>query len=341
MQIDTSRDMEANLLNVQLLSRCRGALALLLTRQHYISHSGLQAGAGTRRSAQARVVPLPNTGTQVRRLPEAPNPMIFKDRPRLNTIYIVAGLILTMFILSGCATLSDNYRDPVDPWESYNRSMTRFNDKFDKYVGKPVARVYRNITPAPLDKGITNFFNNFYDITSAFNNLLQLKFEHAVSDIGRVVFNTTLGLFGFFDVASAMDFERHYEDFGQTLGYWGVSPGPYLVLPILGPSDVRDTGGLIVDALTNPVTYVEDNGVRNGLILLRGVDQRADLLGASKILQEAALDPYEFMRDAYLQKRLSDIYDGNPPMQDDEDFPEDDLFQDEDEPSVEDEAPKH
>ncbi|HIP53776.1 MAG TPA: VacJ family lipoprotein [Chromatiales bacterium] len=233
--------------------------------------------------------------------------------------------ILTAIMLSGCATISDEYRDPRDPWEAYNRAMTRFNDEFDKYIGKPVAKGYREITPAAVDKGITNFFNNLYDVTSALNNLLQLKPVRAVSDVGRVIFNSTFGLFGIFDVASGMDFPSYKEDFGQTLGYWGVSPGPYFVLPILGPSNVRDTVGLVGDAVTNPVSYVEDDSSRIGLILLRGIDQRADLLSATKVLEEAALDPYEFTRDAYLQKRLNDVYDGDPPVEEEDDFPEEDL----------------
>jgi len=214
--------------------------------------------------------------------------------------------------LAGCASI-DGYFDERDPAEGFNRTMYSFNDSLDRAIVKPLAKGYKAITPAPVDKGISNFFGNLADVGSAINNLLQFKLEHAASDVGRVLVNSTVGLLGFMDVASNMNMQKYGEDFGQTLGAWGSGPGPYIVLPLLGPSSGRDAIGIVVDWYTDPVTYVKGNSWRNGLVGLRLVDQRADLLGASRILEEAALDPYEFSRDAYLQKRRNDVYDGNPP----------------------------
>ncbi len=232
---------------------------------------------------------------------------------RLKRVLLV---FLGVSMLSACASVPDDYRDPRDPWESYNRGMHEFNSEFDKAIFKPVATGYRAITPEPVDKSITNFFNNMRDFTSAINNLLQFKLTRAASDVGRILFNSTLGLLGFIDVATNMDFPSYKEDFGQTLGYWGVDTGPYFVLPILGPSDVRDSIGLIPDWYTQPIAYLDDRYVRWALAIVYGIDKRADLLGASDVLEAAALDPYTFSRDAYLQKRRNDVYDGNPPLED-------------------------
>ena len=228
---------------------------------------------------------------------------------------IIKAILLLTAIgwLGGCATVPDEYRDPRDPWESYNRDMHQFNTAVDETFLQPIARGYQAITPDFLDAGITNFFNNMRDFTSAINNLLQLKLSRVVSDVGRILVNSTLGLLGFIDVASNLDIPSYKEDFGQTLGYWGVGPGPYFVLPILGPSTVRDAVAIIPDWYTQPVAYLDDKAWRWALAILYGVDKRADLLGASKVLEEAALDPYTFTRDAYLQKRRNDVYDGNPP----------------------------
>ncbi len=241
----------------------------------------------------------------------------------LNNVFARSQGILILVIcvmLSGCATLNGDYRDPRDPLESYNRFMHEFNDNLDRAIIKPLARGYKAITPTPVDKGITNFFGNLADIGSAINNLLQFKLQRAGSDVGRVLVNSTLGLAGFLDVASNMNLEKYGEDFGQTLGAWGVGPGPYFVIPVLGPSTIRDTFGLVVDWYTDPVTYVEPDEWRYGLVALRGIDIRADLLSASKVVEEAALDPYEFTRDAYLQKRRNDVYDGNAPPEPLEEF---------------------
>jgi len=215
--------------------------------------------------------------------------------------------------LSGCATVADDYRDPSDPLESFNRVMYRFNDDLDTAVMKPLARGYNAIMPAPVNRGVTNFFDNLGDVSSAVNNLLQLKLGRAVTDVGRVVVNTTVGVAGFMDVASNMDLPKYGEDFGQTMGTWGINPGPYLVLPVLGPSSVRDGVGLVAEWYLDPVNYIEDDTVRWSVKGLNIIDTRADLLDASRVLEAAALDPYAFVRDAYLQRRRSLVYDGNPP----------------------------
>ncbi len=217
--------------------------------------------------------------------------------------------------LAGCATIEPEYRDPRDPFETYNRAMHRFNTELDDAILKPVARGYRAITPEPVDRGITNFFGNLDDVGSAINNLLQFKFRRALTDTGRVLVNTTVGVLGFFDLASNMNLPKYGEDFGQTLGSWGITPGPYIVLPLLGPSSGRDVIGTVVDWYTDPLTYLENDDVRWALRGVSVVDRRADLLDASRVMEQAALDPYAFLRDAYLQKRRSDVYDGNPPLE--------------------------
>ncbi len=215
-------------------------------------------------------------------------------------------------VLPGCASVDPEFRDPRDPFEGFNRAMYRFNDGLDKAIVKPVARGYVAIVPTVVDKGVTNFFGNLDDIGSALNNFLQLKFDRAFSDVGRVMVNTTVGVLGFMDVASNLDLPKHDEDFGQTLGSWGIGPGPFIVLPIVGPSSGRDAIGEVVDWYTDPLTYLRDGGVAWGLKGLRLIDRRADLLAASRVFEQAALDPYAFIRDAYLQKRRHDVYDGNP-----------------------------
>jgi phospholipid-binding lipoprotein MlaA len=218
----------------------------------------------------------------------------------------------------GATTENDHGTESHDPFESYNRAIYRFNEGFDRTVAKPVAQAYQNVMPTWADKGISNFFSNLDDVLVLANNLLQLKFKQAASDAARIAFNTTAGLLGFVDVASHMDLPKHKEDFGQTLGYWGVPDGPYFVLPFLGPSTIRDTAGLGVDyTYFDPVvTHVDHINDRAGLFLLDFVDTRADYLGASRLLETAALDPYVYTREAYLQRRRYYIYDGDPPMDD-------------------------
>lgn len=224
----------------------------------------------------------------------------------------MAALCATAALAAGCATTSE-YRNPSDPWEPFNRVVFQFNDDFDTAFLRPVAKGYQAITPAPVDRGITNFFENLADVRNTVNNALQFKMARAATSLGRVVVNSTVGVLGFVDVASNMNLPKYNEDFGQTLGAWGLPSGPFVVLPFLGPSTGRDTVGLVGDWYTDPLTYVNDGGVAWGFKGLRIIDRRADLLAASKVLEQAALDPYSFVRDAYLQRRRSDIHDGNPP----------------------------
>ncbi|MCB1722209.1 MAG: VacJ family lipoprotein [Chromatiaceae bacterium] len=222
------------------------------------------------------------------------------------------GVVLGMSLgLTGCATGPD--ADPRDPLEPYNRAAYSFNDMVDEAVLKPLAGGYAYITPDIVDRGITNFFDNLRDVRSAINNLLQLKIGRAFSDVGRVAINSTIGILGLMDVASNMNLPSYKEDFGQTLGVWGFDSGPFIVLPLFGPSSARDGVGLVADWFTDPVTYIEDDTLRWSLRGLNIVDTRADLLNASRVVDEGALDPYAFIRDAYLQRRQTQVYDGNPP----------------------------
>ncbi|MDD2919253.1 VacJ family lipoprotein [Rhodoferax sp.] len=221
------------------------------------------------------------------------------------------GMVISLVLLTGCATgPTANPRDPLEP---FNRGMYQFNDAVDRAVIKPVATVYRDVLPSPVRTGVTNFFANLQDAWSIVNNALQLKGEAAGDSLARFGVNTFLGLGGVLDIASEMQIERHTEDFGQTLGHWGVGAGPYLVLPLMGPSTVRDTAALPVDAQGNLVSGVNDVSTRNSLTALSLLNRRSRLLDASKMLDQVALDPYTFTRDAFLQRRLNDVYDGYPP----------------------------
>jgi phospholipid-binding lipoprotein MlaA len=230
--------------------------------------------------------------------------------------------LLCLLLASGCASVAsgcasvEGERDPRDPWEGFNRGVYRFNETFDEYVAQPVARGYVAVLHQEIRTRVGNFFSNIQDLLIGANNLLQGKFEDGVNDFARFAFNSTIGLLGIHDVAS--DFpglEKHNEDFGQTLGWWGSPPGPYLILPFLGSSTVRDAGGTAVDWAVQPVGNVRPIELRNTLYGVYFVDTRAQLLDASRILEEAALDKYVFQRDAYLQRRRSLIYDGRPPRE--------------------------
>jgi phospholipid-binding lipoprotein MlaA len=210
-------------------------------------------------------------------------------------------LALGVALLTGCATVANP--DPRDPLESYNRSMTSFNEQVDAMVLKPVAIAYKEATPAPVRTGVSNFFANVGDVWSFVNNVLQLRAEAAASTFMRVNVNTFMGLGGLLDIASELGIDRYKQDFGLTLGYWGMGTGPYLVLPILGPSTVRDTLALPVDWKGNVVSYVDPVSARNSLYALRAVDVRANLLRAGSVLDSAALDKYSFTRDVFLQVR--------------------------------------
>ena len=225
-------------------------------------------------------------------------------------------LVALAFSLGGCATNSD----PRDPFEPLNRGIYTFNDTVDKAVTKPIAQGYRAILPSPVRTGVSNFFSNIDDIFVTANNLLQFKLHDAASDFTRLLANTTLGIGGLFDVASNFGLPKHNEDLGQTFGYWGIGDGPFLMVPLLGPSNVRDAVGTAVQTYADPVWNLNNVAVRNSLAGLRFVDDRASLLDAEKVLDEAALDPYTFLRDSYIQQRRSLIYDGNPPREKFSDF---------------------
>lgn len=213
----------------------------------------------------------------------------------------VVAMALGAALLAGCA--SGPHANPADPFEGYNRGMTRFNDGLDEAVFKPVATAYKEVTPQPVRSGVTNVFANLGDAWSFVNNLLQLRMAGALDSLVRFNVNTVFGIGGLFDVASEMGIERHKQDFGLTLGRWGVPSGPYLVLPLLGPSTVRDTVALPVDWQGDVVTQIDHVPTRNSLYTLRVVDTRANLLSAGSVLESAALDKYSFTRDAYLQYR--------------------------------------
>jgi len=230
---------------------------------------------------------------------------------RLRSALICA--MLGLGVLGGCATTGSG--DPRDPLEPMNRAIYTFNDGVDTMLVKPAAEIYQGVVPGLVRTGVSNVFSNLNDVIVALNNMLQGKFHAALSDVGRVLLNTTAGLLGIFDVATPAGLEKNDEDFGQTLGWWGIGDGPYLVLPLLGSSNLRDTVGRVGDYKVDPVTYIDPTSDRNIVQALRIVNRRAELLSASRILAVAALDEYEFVRDAYLQRRRNLIYDGNPPRE--------------------------
>lgn len=246
---------------------------------------------------------------------------------KLTKLFLSCALVL---IITGCASQANK-----DPLEGINRGIYKFNDVTDKAVFKPVATAYKTVTPSPIRTGINNFFTNLGGITSVLNNLLQLKFANAFSEAGRFVINSTFGLAGFIDVAGMDKVAVHKEDFGQTLGHWGAGTGAYLVLPFLGPSDLRDATGLIVDtATTDPIQYTHNIGevrLHNQLRLVQFIDKRAELLTATDLVDEASLDPYAFMRDAYLQRRASLVQDGLVPKE----MIKDEFFEEEKAPETE------
>lgn len=231
-------------------------------------------------------------------------------------------LVILALLLGGCASSKnkdnsddefseDSYIDDhaasVDPWESVNRKIYTFNDYADRWVLLPVAKGYQWVTPDPVETGVSNAYANLLEITNVVNGLLQLKFVQAASDTGRFLVNTTLGLLGFIDVASHMGLEKHNEDFGQTLGYWGTPSGPYIVVPFFGPRTIRSGAGSLLDTYTDPLWYMENPNYRYSLLGLRYVSDRASLIQAEELISG---DRYTFIRDAYLQRREFLVNDG-------------------------------
>lgn len=234
----------------------------------------------------------------------------------IRTVWLAA----VAFAVTGCATVpADSGSDPRDPIESVNRQIFEFNDVVDRAFLKPVAQVYRAVLPEPVRDCVSSAFSNLREPSNAINNLLQGKPMEALSDTCRFVVNSTIGLLGCFDPATQMGLEKHTEDFGQTLGRWGAGPGPYLVVPIFGPSTVRDAIGTYGAEPYLDVNFWIDNvRVRNSILGTRVVNQRAELLQADDLISGAALDRYRFIRDGYLQRRRNLVYDGNPPRAADE-----------------------
>lgn len=216
-----------------------------------------------------------------------------------------AALLAIAVAVTGCASLSEK-----DPYEKYNRSMFSFNDAVDRNALKPVATAYKTVLPSFVQTGVNNFFGNLGDIWTGANNFMQGKGERGFSDLTRVMINSTFGLAGLIDIASDAGLQKHNEDFGQTLGYWGMPSGPYVMLPLLGPSTLRDTAALPVDIYADPWGNGMSSRAQNVGTVLRVVDQRAVLLDATNLMEEAALDRYEFIRDGYLQQRQNRIFDG-------------------------------
>nr|WP_315262192.1 VacJ family lipoprotein [uncultured Limnohabitans sp.] len=222
---------------------------------------------------------------------------------------------LAAVLSAGCATGPN--ANPKDPLEPMNRSISKFNDTLDDNVLKPAAIGYRDYTPQLLQTGVNNFFRNLSDVMSTVNNGLQLKGHDTAESFMRVTVNSIFGIYGIFDVATPIGLDRHPEDFGQTLGYWGVPNGPYVVLPLLGPSTVRDSSVLPLEFSLDPVSNHNISSERTAASVLRVVDKRANLLQATNFLSDAAIDKYSFTRDSYLQFRRNQVFDGNPPEDDD------------------------
>jgi phospholipid-binding lipoprotein MlaA len=225
-----------------------------------------------------------------------------------------AAMLVLVLLSTGCATGPN--ANPKDPLEPMNRKIAVFNDTLDDNVLKPVATGYRDHTPQLVQTGVSNFFRNLSDVLSTVNNGLQLKGRDTAESLMRVVVNTTFGVYGIFDVATPIGLQRRPEDFGQTLGYWGVLDGPYLVLPVFGPSTVRDASMLPVELSLDLVGQHDVTAERNVAVFARIVDKRAALLKTTNLLSDAAIDKYSFTRDGYLQFRRNQVYDGNPPDED-------------------------
>ena len=241
----------------------------------------------------------------------------------INKTIIKKILMFSVVVMTGCATTQQNERvAKIDPFEPMNRAVFSFNEAADDYVIKPIAEAYKFVLPEFVRTGVTNFFSNINDVLIAANNLLQAKPVEAASDIGRFLVNSTIGVLGLFDVATDMGLDKNREDFGQTLGVWGFSDGPYVVLPFFGASNVRDTVGLAVDIETDFMinTNKLNSDEKIAVNALRVINRRAELLDAGQLLEDAAFDKYSFLRDGYLQRRRNQVYDGNPPPVKEEDW---------------------
>ena len=222
-------------------------------------------------------------------------------------------LILSLTLLSACATVPGGPTEG-DPFESYNRAMFSFNDSLDEYILRPVSKGYDAVLPSPVKTGVSNFFSNLGDIFVIINDLLQFKFIQAAEDTGRFLINTTMGFGGLIDVATPIGLPKHDEDFAQTFATWGIPQGPYVILPFFGSRTLLGTGGFVIESVYDPVYSIEKTDNLYATASLRFIDTRYKLLKASRVVDQAALDKYSFIRDAYLQHRKNLIYDGNPPV---------------------------
>ena len=239
--------------------------------------------------------------------------------------WLHAGVLGTAMALGGCATVTNTVTDTVkaaragpgqrlDPWENWNRKVFSFNERLDEIALKPVATAYSKVVPQFVRRSVDNFFNNAADAWSMVNNVLQAKPEPAFQDLVRFTTNSVLGFGGLLDIASEFGLEHHYEDLGQTLGRWGFGAGAYVVWPLLGPSSVRDSAALPADRwFASPALVIQDGRWQLGITALQVINTRANLLGASKVIDDIALDKYTFIRDAYLQRRRSLVFDGDAP----------------------------
>jgi phospholipid-binding lipoprotein MlaA len=242
--------------------------------------------------------------------------------------------VIACLAMGGCASLPAGKPDPRDPWERFNRASFKLNDSLDRAVLRPTARAYVKVTPRVIRTGISNFFSNLETVTTLVNNALQGKGRAVGQDTARLLLNSTIGLGGLFDPASAAGIENNDEDFGQTLGAWGVKSGPYLMVPFLGPSTLRDTLARVPDQYTDPVHYLEDDSTRFLITAVEVIDLRAGLLSLDRQLEES-FDRYAFVRNAWLQRREYKVMDGNV----EDDFEDDMLEEEEAEPSDDAESP--
>lgn len=233
---------------------------------------------------------------------------------------LAPAILSCVILMSGCASIPEEDRTDADPWEPLNRPIFSINRGFDKVTLKPLAKGYEKVLPSPVRKGVGNFFRNIATPGSIVNNFLQAKPKHGFTELARFVFNSTLGVGGIFDVATAGGIEAHREDFGQTAAVWGVPTGPYVMLPFLGPRTLRSAITMPLDVISSPLYHYDETSVRDKLLILRVIELRARVLPAEKMLEESK-DPYITLRESYLQHREFEIYDGSPP-EDDEFFDE-------------------
>lgn len=232
----------------------------------------------------------------------------------------IVTLLAIVTLASGCATVAEDQRVDYDPWEGLNRGTHAVNDTVDRATLKPLAKGYRKIVPEPVRNGVTNFSRNLFTPRSAINNFLQGKPKDGFSELARFVVNTTVGVGGIFDIATESGVEPKTEDFGQTAAVWGVPQGPYVVIPFLGPSTLRDAALIPLDVTADPLYHYDGKqSVRNSLYAIRLVNLRSRVLSIEELLQDSA-DPYVTIRESYLQNREFQIYDGDPPLEDDDEF---------------------